>query len=126
MKKNNIEDFSKDELIVFKQFIETCGNVKTIKSEVDSLIEKKEKERIESMNFRLTIELMEQLHFFDSEVFGILKSHNIKNIQDLIDSDLGEWGLTHQRIKELEEAKVWYDFSKIESDTNNKVNKKRK
>lgn len=126
MKKNNIEDFSKDELIVFKQFIETCGNVKTIKSEMDSLIEKKEKERIESMNFRLTIELMEQLHFFDSEVFGILKSHNIKNIQDLIDSDLGEWGLTHQRRKELEEAKVWYDFSRIESDTNNKVNKKRK
>ena len=106
MKKNNIEDFSKDELIVFKQFIETCGNVKTIKSEMDSLIEKKEKERIESMNYRLTIELMEQLHFFDSEVFGILKSHDIKNIQDLIDSDLGTWGLTHQRRKELEEAKV--------------------
>ena len=125
MKKNNIEDFSKDELIVFKQFIETCGNVKTIKSEMDSLIEKKEKERIESMNYRLTIELMEQLHFFDSEVFGILKSHNIKNIQDLIDSDLGEWGLTHQRRKELEEAKVWYDFSNLE-DNIEKIKKKRK
>ena len=125
MKKNNIEDFSKDELIVFKQFIETCGNVKTIKSEMDSLIEKKEKERIESMNYRLTIELMEQLHFFDSELFSILKSHNIRNIQDLIDSDLGEWGLTHQRRLELEEAKVWYDFSNLEENIE-KIKKKRK
>ena len=125
MKKNNIEDFSKDELIVFKQFIETCGNVKTIKSEMDSLIEKKEKERIESMNYRLTIELMEQLHFFDSEVFGILKSHDIKNIQDLIDSNLEEWGLTQQRRLELEEAKLWYDFSHLE-DNIEKIKKKGK
>lgn len=129
MVKNNIEDFSKDELVVFKKFIETCGNVKTINSEMDALIAKKEEERITSMNYRLTIELMEQLHFFDSEIFDILKSHNIKNIQDLIDSDLGSWGLIHQRRIELEEAKHWYNFSKIEEDAKEngkKVNKKSK
>jgi len=125
MTKNNIEDFSKDELVVFKKFIETCGNVKTIKLEVDSLIEKKEKEEKENMNYRLTIELMERLHFFDSEVFNILKSHNIRNIQDLIDSDLSKWNLTHQRRIELEEAKIWYDFSHLDANIG-KIKKKSK
>ena len=91
------------------------------KSEVDILIYEKEK----NMNSRLTIELMEQLHFFDREMFDILKSHGIKNIQDLIDSNLDEWDLTQQRRLELEEAKLWYDFSHLE-DNIEKMKKKRK
>ncbi len=122
MKKNNMREFSKEDLYLIRNFIETNKDVNTMLSEVDIMIYEKE----DGMNSKLTIELMEQLHFFDSEMFDILKSHGIKNIQDLIDSDLGTWGLTHQRRKELEEAKIWYDFSRIESDTNNKVNKKRK
>jgi hypothetical protein len=70
-----------------------------------------------NMNSRLTIELMEQLHFFDSEMFEILKSHGIKNIQNLIDADLSKWnGLETQRKIELEEAKVWYDLSRLEKE----------
>ena len=125
MVKNNIDDFSKDELVVFKKFIDNYSSIKTIKSEVDRMIEEKERQQRETMNYRLTIELMEKLHFFDSELFSILKSHNIRNIQDLIDSDLSSWNLTTQRRLELEEAKVWYDFSRMEEEKN-KINKKRK
>lgn len=68
-----------------------------------------------NLNKRLTIELMEELHFFDSELLQILKSHGIKNIQNLIDADLSKWnGLEQQRRIELEEAKVWYDLSRLE------------
>ena len=90
-------------------------------SEVDRIIDS----RVNSVNYRLTIELMEELHFFDSEMFDILKSHGIKNIQDLIDSDLEEWNLTQQRRLELEEAKLWYDFSHLE-DNISKMKKKSK
>ena len=121
MKKNNIRDFSKQELIVVKDFIKTFSNVDTMLSEVDGIIKEKE----DNMNRKLTIELMEELHFFDRELFNILKSHNIKNIQDLIDSDISNWNLTTQRRLELEEAKIWYDFSNIEENIE-KVNKKRK
>ena len=120
MKKNNIRDFSKQELIVVKDFIKTFSNVDTMLSEVDSIIKEKE----DNMNRKLTIELMEELHFFDRELFNILKSHNIKNIQDLIDSDISNWNLTSQRRLELEEAKIWYDFSNIE-DNIEKVKKKK-
>ena len=85
------------------------------------ILEKEKKEH--DMNHRLTIELMEELHFFDRELFNILKSHNIKNIQDLIDSDISNWNLTSQRRLELEEAKIWYDFSNIEENIE-KVKKK--
>lgn len=75
-----------------------------------------------NMNQRLTIEVMEQLHFFDSEMFEILKNHGIKNIQDLIDADLNKWnGLETQRRLELNEAKVWYDFSKLEKEDTHDV-----
>ena len=121
MKKNNMRDFSKEDLYLIRDFIETFNDIKTMKSEVDIMIYEKEK----NMNNRLTIELMEQLHFFDSEMFDILKSHGIKNIQDLIDSDLEEWGLTQQRRLELEEAKLWYDFSHLE-DNIEKIKKKGK
>lgn len=68
-----------------------------------------------NMNSRLTIELMEELHLFDSEMLEILKSNGVKNIQDLIDADLSKWkNLEVQRRKELEEARCWYDFSKLE------------
>ena len=70
-----------------------------------------------NMNSRLSIELMEELHLFDSEMFEILKRNGVKNIQDLIDADLSKWkNLEVQRRKELEEAKVWYDFSRLEND----------
>jgi len=121
MKKNNMRDFSKEDLYLIRDFIETFNDIKTMKSEVDIMIYEKEK----NMNNRLTIELMEELHFFDREMFEILKSHNIKNIQDLIDSDLEEWGLTQQRRLELEEAKLWYDFSHLE-DNIEKIKKKGK
>ncbi len=124
MKKNNIEDFSKEDLYLVRNFIETNKDKITMLSEVDKMILEKEKKE-HDMNHRLTIELMEQLHFFDSEMFDILKSHGIKNIQDLIDSDLEEWGLTQQRRLELEEAKLWYDFSHLE-DNIEKIKKKRK
>lgn len=121
MKKNNMKDFSKEDLYLIRNFIETFSDIKTMKSEVDIMIYEKEK----NMNSRLTIELMEQLHFFDREMFDILKSHGIKNIQDLIDSNLDEWDLTQQRRIELEEAKVWYDFSHLE-DNIEKIKKKGK
>lgn len=121
MKKNNMRDFSKEDLYLIRNFIETNKDVNTMLSEVDIMIYEKE----HGMNSRLTIELMEQLHFFDSEMFDILKSHGIKNIQDLIDSNLEEWGLTQQRRLELEEAKLWYDFSHLE-DNISKIKKKRK
>lgn len=121
MKKNNMRDFSKEDLYLIRDFIETFNDIKTMKSEVDILIYEKEK----NMNSRLTIELMEQLHFFDREMFDILKSHGIKNIQDLIDSNLDEWNLTQQRRLELEEAKLWYDFSHLE-DNIEKIKKKGK
>ena len=121
MKKNKMKDFSKEDLYLIRDFIETFSDIKTMKSEVDILIYEKEK----NMNSRLTIELMEQLHFFDREMFDILKSHGIKNIQDLIDSNLDEWGLTQQRRLELEEAKLWYDFSHLE-DNIEKIKKKGK
>lgn len=124
MKKNNIEDFSKEDLYLVRNFIETNKDKITMLSEVDKMILEKEKKE-HDMNHRLTIELMEQLHFFDSEMFEILKSHNIKNIQDLIDSDLSKWNLTQQRRLELEEAKVWYDFSHLDENIE-KVKKKRK
>ena len=121
MKKNNMRNFSKEDLYLIRDFIETFSDIKTMKSEVDIMIYEKEK----NMNNRLTIELMEQLHFFDREMLDILKSHGIKNIQDLIDSDLEEWGLTQQRRLELEEAKLWYDFSHLE-DNIEKIKKKGK
>lgn len=121
MKKNKIEDFSLDELKLLKSFIETHNDVNTMLSEVDRIIDS----RVNSVNYRLTIELMEELHFFDREMFGILKSHNIRNIQDLIDSDLEEWNLTQQRRLELEEAKVWYNFEHLEENIE-KIKKKRK
>ena len=69
------------------------------------------------MNSRLTIELMEQLHFFDSEMFEILKRNGVRNIQDLIDADLSKWkNIEEQRKLELNEAKSWYDFSRVEKD----------
>lgn len=122
MKKNNMRDFSKDDLYLIRDFIETFNDVKTMKSEMDIMIYEKEK----NMNSRLTIELMEELHFFDREMFEILKSHNIKNIQDLIDSNLDEWDLTSQRRLELEEAKVWYDFSHLEENIEKEKQKKKK
>lgn len=121
MKKNNMRDFSKEDLYLIRDFIETFSDIKTMKSEVDIMIYEKEK----NMNNRLTIELMEQLHFFDREMFDILKSHGIKNIQDLIDSNLDEWDLTQQRRLELEEAKVWYDFDNLEKNIE-KIKKKGK
>lgn len=124
MKKNNMRDFSKEDLYLIRNFIETNNDVNTMLSEVDNIILEKEKHE-SKMNYELTIELMEQLHFFDSEMFDILKSHGIKNIQDLIDSDLEKWGLTQQRRLELEEAKLWYDFSHLE-DNIEKIKKKRK
>lgn len=70
-----------------------------------------------NLNKRLTIELMEELHFFDSELLQILKSHGIKNIQNLIDADLSKWnGLETQRRFELEEAKKWYDLSRLDEE----------
>ena len=70
-----------------------------------------------NLNKRLTIELMEELHFFDSELLQILKSHGIKNIQNLIDADLSKWnGLETQRRLELKEAKKWYDLSKLDEE----------
>lgn len=70
-----------------------------------------------NLNKRLTIELMEELHFFDSELLQILKSHGIKNIQDLINADLSKWnGLETLRIIELEEAKKWYDLSRLDNE----------
>lgn len=70
-----------------------------------------------NMNSRLTIELMEQLHFFDSEMFEILKRNGVRNIQDLIDADLSKWkNIEEQRKLELNEAKSWYDFSRVEKD----------
>ena len=122
MKKNNIKDFSKEDLYLIRDFIETFDDVKTMKSEVDIMIYEKEK----GMNSRLTIELMEQLHFFDKELLEILKIHDIKNIQDLIDSNLDEWHLTSQRRLELEEAKVWYDFSHLEENIEKEKQKKKK
>ena len=116
-----MRDFSKEDLYLIRNFIETFSDVKTMKTEVDIMIYEKEK----NMNNRLTIELMEQLHFFDREMFEVLRSHNIKNIQDLIDSNLDEWNLTSQRRLELEEAKVWYDFSRLE-DYTGKAKKKRR
>ena len=124
MKKNNINDFSLEDLYLIRDFIETKKDINTMLLEVDSVIKEKE-EKLDDMNHKLTIELMEQLHFFDSEVFNILKSHNIKNIQDLIDSDLSSWNLTHQRRLELEEAKVWYNFNHIEENIA-KMKKKKK
>ena len=124
MKKNNMRDFSTEELYLVKGFIETHNDKITMLSEVDKMILEKE-EKVHNMNHRLTIELMEELHFFDSEMFEILKSHNIKNIQNLINSNLDEWNLTNQRRLELEEAKVWYDFSHLEENIE-KVKKKRK
>jgi len=121
MKKNKIEDFSLDELKLIKSFIETHNDVNTMISEVDKVIDS----RINGINYRLTIELMEELHFFDREVFDILKSHNIKNIQDLIDSDLEEWNLTKQRRLELEEAKLWYNFDRL-GENLEKIKKKTK
>lgn len=106
MKKNKIEDFSLDELKFMRSFIETHNDVNTMLSEVDKVINS----RVNGINYKLTIELMEKLHFFDSEVFSILKSHNIGNIQDLIDSDLSKWEIEQQRKLELEEAKIWYNF----------------
>ena len=73
-----------------------------------------------NMNSRLTIELMEKLHLFDSEMLEILKRNNIRSIQDLIDADLSKWkNLEVQRRKELEEARCWYDFSRLEEDEEN-------
>lgn len=70
-----------------------------------------------NLNKRLTIELMEELHFFDSELLQILKSHGIKNIQDLINADLSKWnGLETQQRLELEDAKKWYDLSRLEKE----------
>lgn len=111
MKKNNIERFSKEQLYLVRDFIETFSDVQTMKTELDKMIYKKEK----NFNNRLTIELMKKIGFFDSELFEILKRHDIQNIQDLIDSNLDEWNLTQQRRLELEEAKVWYDFSRMEN-----------
>ena len=124
MKKNNIRDLSKEDLYLIRDFIETNKDKITMLSEVDIMIKEKE-EKEKDLNHRLTIELMERLHFFDSEMFSILKTHNIKNIQDLIDSNLDEWNLTSQRRLELEEAKVWYDFSHLE-DNISKMKKKSK
>ena len=121
MKKNKIEDFSLDELKTIKTFIDEKEDINSLKNHIDKVID----ERVNSINYRLTIELMKKLHFCDSELFEILDNHNIKNIQDLIDSDLEEWNLTHQRRVELEEAKVWYDFSRLEENIE-KVKKKGK
>ena len=121
MKRNKIEDFSLDELKTIKTFIDEKEDINSLKNHIDKVID----ERVNSINYRLTIELMKKLHFFDSELFEILDNHNIKNIQDLIDSDLEEWNLTHQRRVELEEAKVWYDFSRLEENIE-KVKKKGK
>lgn len=119
-----IKDYSKEELYLLREFIESFDNINTMKNEVDIMIYRKEKNERE-FNGKLTIELMEKLHFFDSEVFDILRKHNIRNIQDLINSDLSKWNLTQQRRLELEEAKVWYDFSRLE-EKDTKVNKKKK
>ena len=76
-----------------------------------------------NVNSRLTIELMEQLHLFDSEMLEILKRNGVKNIQDLIDADLSKWrGLEPQSRLELEEAKSWYDFSGLEEDEQREIN----
>ncbi|MBQ9019075.1 MAG: hypothetical protein IJ097_02020 [Bacilli bacterium] len=121
MKKNNINSLSLKELYLVRSFIETHKDKNTMMLEVDSIIKDKE-DKTSDLNHKLTIELMEKLHFFDSELFSILKSHNIKNIQDLIDSNLNEWNLTQQRRIELEEAKIWYDFSSI---NNGKIKSKK-
>lgn len=119
MKKKKISDFSKDDLYLIRDFIETNKDKITMISELDVMIlEKEEKEK--PINERLTIELMEKIGFFDSEVLGLLKSHNIRNIQDLIDSDLKEWKLPSQIKSELEDAKKWYDFSSREKILNKK------
>ena len=128
MKKNNIKDFSKEDLYLVRDFIETQSDIKTMLSEVDEMILEKEKKE-NDMNHRLTIELMEQLHFFDSEMIELLKKHGIKNIQDLLDSDLSTWkDLEKYRREELEEEMVWYDFSHldetIEKEKQKKKNKK--
>lgn len=124
MEVKSVNDFSKEELLVVKSFIENSNNFDNALMEIDKLIKDKDKKE-NNMNSNLTIELMEKLHFFDRETFYILKMHNIKSIQDLIDSDLSDWNLTSQRRLELEEAKIWYDFSNIEENIE-KVNKKRK
>lgn len=121
MKKNNISDLSLEELYLVRSFIETNKDKNTMILEVDNIIKEKE-DKITDMNHRLTIELMKKLHFFDSELFNILENHDIKNIQDLIDSNLNEWDLTSQRRIELEEAKIWYDFS---STNNSKIKSKK-
>lgn len=133
MEKNNMRDFSKEDLYLIRDFIETFNDVKTVKSEVDIMIydkEKEEKERQEkSLNHRLTIEEMEKLHLFDSELLNLLKRHNIKNMQDLIDANLDKWDLGRENLSgrrpELEDAKVWYDFSRLEKNIG-KMKKKRK
>lgn len=133
MEKKLLSDFSLEQLQEVKQFIETHKKIKTMRFEVDEMIKEKEQEkidkendRINGMNYRLTIDLMEKLHFFDSELLWILRNHDIKNIQDLIDSNLNTWGLTTQRRIELEEAKVWYDLSRIEREEKEKQNIKTK
>ena len=100
MEKNSINDFSLNELHIVKDYIQKIINIKTK----------------QNMNNRLTIELMEKLHFFDSEMFEILKRNGVKNIQDLIDTDLSKWNLETQRRIELEEAKKWYDLSRMEEE----------
>lgn len=111
-KKKGIEDFSLDELIIVRNYISSYANTERVSMNMDSIIEKKRKET--DFNHRLTIELMEQLHLFDGELLELLKLHGIKNIQDLIDSDLSDWDLLTDKRNILEEAKVWYDFSRIE------------
>lgn len=118
MKKNNKGKFSLNDLYLIRGFIETYNDIKTMKSELDEMIYEKEN----NLNSKLTIELMEKLHFFDSEMFTIIKNHDIKNMQDLLDSDLNKWkDLELYKREELEELLKCADLSRLEK---NKVIKR--
>ncbi len=112
MEKNNKGRISLKDLYLIKNFIETYSDLDIMILEVvDRMIYEKEN----GLNSKVTIELMEQLHFFDSELLLIIKNHGIRNMQDLLDSKLNEWDdLGELRRQELEELLVTSDLSRLE------------
>ncbi len=86
---------------------------KEIIKELDSLIRKKERQRRLNLNYRFKIEMIST---FSMEDMAILKKNKIRNMLDLIETDISKLeGITQGTKASLEWARNFYDLSGIKT-----------
>ena len=112
----NIYDLKVKELEELLELSKDYPDIETFRSTIENIKKVKEKENGKLLNERFTIEMLDSFGSFSPYELEILEKYNIKNIEDLLNTDLESIDISNDIKRKFEWIRNTYNSNNLEGD----------